>query len=69
MFEVEGCPKKYVGSEMAMAINYAAFAQKGQWPILGGTLDQAAWFVSLVASLDAEQNKIDVEEAERFRNG
>ena len=51
---------------MMEAINLAAYAMRGDWPIRGGMLDQSAWFVDLVSRLESEQNKIDKEIAERL---
>lgn len=64
-FEIPGCPKQYVDAPLTEAINIASFAMKGQWPLAGGLLDQSAWFVDLVASLESYQNAIDNERAER----
>jgi hypothetical protein len=66
VFSLSECPRRYVGVELTQAINYASLAIKGQWPVLGGVLDQSAWFVDLVQSLDSEQNAIDAERAERL---
>jgi hypothetical protein len=38
-------------------------AIKGLLPIAGGTLDQSAWFIDLMQTLESEQNRIDNERA------
>lgn len=64
-FEIEGCPHEYVGNGILEAIPYATQAMKGNWPILGGTLQQSYWFLQFVGLLENEQNLIDAERAER----
>lgn len=48
------------------AINLASYAMRGDWPRLGGMLDQSAWFVDLVSRLESEQNRIDKQVAEKL---
>lgn len=64
-YQLTECPKKYVGSDLVGAINLAAYAMKGSWPVDGGTLNQSAWFLDLVQTLENEQNLIDRDIAER----
>lgn len=59
------CPKAFVGQEMVEPINFAGWAMKGNWPVQGGLLDQAAWFVDMVGQLESAQNEIDAERANR----
>lgn len=63
---LDHCPQKFIGQDMMEAINLAAYAMRGDWPIVGGMLDQSAWFVDLVSRLESEQNRIDKEIAERL---
>ena len=68
-WRLDHCPQKYIGGDMMEAINLAAYAMRGDWPIRGGMLDQSSWFVDLVSRLESEQNKIDKEIAERLYGG
>lgn len=65
MFSMHTCPKKFVGYEITEACNAAAIAEKGLWPVVGGSLDQSAWFVDFVQCLASETNRIDNERARR----
>lgn len=58
------CPKSYIGQEMVGAINLAVMCKDGLMPVAGGILDQSAWFVELLTSLNNEQNRIDIERAQ-----
>ena len=66
-FQITQCPRKYVGSEITQAINLASFAIRGHLPVLGGMIDQDAWFVSVWSALEEDQIKIDQER--RGKNG
>jgi len=65
-FELTECPRTYIGQRLIEGINYATLAMKGNWPIIGGTLDQSAWFVALVQRIEAETAKIDAERMDRL---
>ena len=54
---------------MIEAINYAALASKGHFPVDGGTLDQSAWFIEAWKQLEQEQNTIEAEQMKRRNNG
>jgi len=66
VMEIQGCPQRYVAS-ICEAINLAGHAGKGLLPVVGGMLDQAAWFVSAWQALESDQNKIDEERSKRSR--
>jgi hypothetical protein len=40
------CPRLLIPDEIWTVIEFAELAEKGHWPIAGGVLDQAHWFVS-----------------------
>ena len=62
------CPREFIGSDLADAINIAAMASKGFLPVAGGLMDQAKWFTDLWAILEADQNQIDAERMEEMRS-
>ena len=64
-FEV-GCPQQYV-SDIVPEINLATMCKEGTWPVSGGLLDQSAWFIALHQKLNAEHNRIELEEIEKSR--
>lgn len=49
---------------MMDAVNLSGMCGKGDWPVAGGLMDQAAWFVAMKQQLDSELNRIDQERAE-----
>lgn len=63
--EINECPQKFVGNEMIKAINLAGMCGQGDWPVEGGLLKQAAWFLDLKRTMDSEQNKIEAEQMEK----
>jgi hypothetical protein len=65
-FKLTECPREFMGSEFTRAVNFACMSGKGDWPVAGGLLDQAAWFIALNQELQNEQNRID---SERMNNG
>jgi hypothetical protein len=65
-FELAECPRKFIGQDLTECINYASLASKGAWPVAGGILDQAAWFVALVQRLEADTSMIDTARMERM---
>jgi len=67
--EIEGCPRQVIGWEMTQAINLANYASKGLMPVAGGVMEQSAWFLEMLSTLESDQNKIDSERAERNRRG
>lgn len=66
---VRECPMKYVGNKMIEAANLATFCKSGVFPVAGGLLDQAAWFVAFVQKLKAETSKIEAEQLKRAKRG
>ena len=54
---------------MTQAINLANYASKGLMPVAGGVMEQSAWFLEMLSTLESDQNKIDLEKAERSRRG
>jgi hypothetical protein len=60
---------KYVGNKMIEAANLATFCKNGVFPVAGGLLDQAAWFVAFVQKLKAETSKIEAEQLKRAKRG
>lgn len=64
-FIIPGCPQTYIGSEIAGAANLASMCGQGDWPVAGGLLNQAAWFVEFKRKLDADINQIQDEEIEK----
>jgi hypothetical protein len=65
-FELSECPRSVIGQDLTECINYASLASKGSWPVVGGVLDQSAWFVALVQKLEAETSLIDAARMERM---
>lgn len=59
---IDRCPREYVGEGMTDAINMATMSGNGDWPVAGGIVDQAAWFVGLKHALDNQIAKIENEE-------
>ncbi len=68
-FAVDRCPREFVGGEVTDAINLISHAEKGNFPVAGGTLDQSAWFMGVMDRLQSDQSKIDAERMERMRRG
>jgi hypothetical protein len=52
--------------ELVAAINFATHASAGLLPCAGGLLDQSAWFLDLLTTLNNEQNRIDAERIEKM---
>jgi hypothetical protein len=50
---------------MTDAVNLAVLATKGSYPVDGGTLDQSAWFVQAMQTLESDINQIDNERSKR----
>lgn len=50
---------------MTEFVNLATLALKGSYPVAGGTLDQSAWFVNAMQTLDSDINRIDNERHRR----
>lgn len=46
-FEIEGCPQQMVDRELADCLRPARLYEKGLPPVMGGSLDQANWFVEM----------------------
>jgi hypothetical protein len=65
-WQLTECPKRYIGSELVEAINFAGYAiAKGWFPVEGGLLKQSSWFFDLITRLEQEQNLITQEQHER----
>ena len=62
--QINECPREMVGSEMVDAINVAGMCSNGLLPVTGGLLDQSAWFLSLLESLNSETARIEAERLE-----
>jgi hypothetical protein len=54
-FKVIGCPNQYC-REITGTIELIELFKKGLPPVAGGSLDQAAWFISAAATLEREDN-------------
>jgi hypothetical protein len=50
---------------MTDAVNLAVLATKGSYPAGGGTLDQSAWFIQAMQTLESDINQIDNERSKR----
>jgi hypothetical protein len=57
-FQLKQCPRRYVGNELTNAINLASMCGSGDWPVVGGLLDQSSWFLELKQTIESEDNKI-----------
>ena len=65
---IDRCPREFVGWDMSDAVGYAIHADKGQWPVAGGLLDQSWWFLELYSRFTGDVNRIEAEAAkERYR--
>jgi hypothetical protein len=58
------CGRQYVDGYLTRAINMTTHSERGLMPIAGGLLDQSAWYLDLLNTVNAEQSRID---AERYR--
>lgn len=68
-WELKECPRRFIGPDLTDAINLAQWADKGVFPVEGGTLKQTSWFLDLVGTLKAEDAAIDRERLEQMKNG
>lgn len=66
-YVLDRCPRQFVGSTMAQAVNLSSWATKGHLPEPGGILDQDAWFMSTWGALESETSLIEMERMERNR--
>lgn len=64
-FDLICCARHYADNELVEAINMTALVDKGFWPVAGGILDQANYFVNLYQFVTSEQSRID---EERIKN-
>ena len=55
---IDKCPREIIGNEFTDASNMAAICGKGDWPAVGGLLDQSAWFMNLYQLLESETNRV-----------
>jgi hypothetical protein len=52
---------------MTDVVNIAALASKGSYPVAGGTLDQSAWFIQAMQTLESDINQLDNERSKRHQ--
>lgn len=57
-FMLDKCPREYIGDEFTMAVNLATQSGQGDWPVVGGLLDQSSWFMSLKQHLDYDISRV-----------
>lgn len=62
-FDVTACPNQYVG-DIRTAIPLMDLFENGLPPVSGGTLDQAAWFLSAVRTLQHEEAAVEAADHE-----
>lgn len=58
---IDRCPREMIGGEMTEAVNIAGMCGNGDWPVNGGLMSQAAWFLDLKQTLDSDVNAIQNE--------
>lgn len=68
-FEMDQCPRRFVGQEITEAINTASMCGNGTLPIAGGLMDQSAWFLSVWQELRNEETRIDNERSKGIGSG
>lgn len=66
---LERCPRELIGAGFINAVNLASISGSGDWPALGGLMDQAAWFLNLYQRLKSETGRIDREKIEKAKRG
>ena len=66
-FRLSQCPRSYVDASMTDVVNIAALASKGSYPVAGGTLDQSAWFIQAMQTLESDINQLDNERSKRHQ--
>jgi hypothetical protein len=64
------CPNHYLsGTEMEVIREWSTLKEHKTWPVLGGTDDQAAWFMDAVRFLDQEASAFKERQRERSKHG
>ncbi|AMV34327.1 hypothetical protein VN12_19535 [Pirellula sp. SH-Sr6A] len=58
---IDGCPGEMC-SDVAMAVRLAGLFEKGIPPVLGGSLDQSAWFLDAVSVFKNEEAALRAED-------
>lgn len=66
-WQLEECPRRYLGSQWIEAAKLVRHAKAGHWPVPGGLLAQSSWFVRLVEALTSDVDKIDSKRLEELR--
>lgn len=60
-FAIESCPKELIESDIVRVAQAAEDMKNGHLPIAGGTLDQAAWVMSAIRTMNSETNRVEAE--------
>lgn len=60
-FYLSECPKQLVDSELYRMTRLAAYLENGLPPVAGGSLDQSAWFMEFVSTLQLETRNAEAE--------
>ena len=63
-FELTECPSKYIGQELIADIGVIT-ASEHHLPVIGGVLDQSAWWYELRQLLKSEESRIQEEQSRR----
>ena len=69
MILLDRCPRESMPAAFIYAVNLAGSSGSGDWPVAGGLLDQATWFLELKQNLDAECDQIDKDRMEKAKRG
>jgi hypothetical protein len=63
-YRVTECPSRYIGKELIQDIRIVTSTEQ-HLPVVGGLLDQSAWWFELKTLLKSEENVIENEKAKR----
>ena len=63
-FEVTKCPMRFIGAELNSDIQIIT-ASEHHLPVIGGILDQSAWWFELRSILRSEEHRIESERDKR----
>ncbi|HUS38334.1 MAG TPA: hypothetical protein VMX74_02735 [Pirellulales bacterium] len=63
-FQFTECPSKFIGPELISDIQIVT-ASEQHLPVVGGLLDQSAWWFELRQLLKSEENRIQEEQQKR----
>lgn len=63
-FTITECPAKFIGSELIQDIQIVS-ACEHHLPVVGGLLDQSAWWFELKETLRREENRIQDDQSKR----